>query len=507
MQTAEFTGEFVVEERETTKGGPLASIYGRAVPYATETTVGGVREQFAAGSFAPEDVIGKPLAYRHGEPIGVIREATNEPDGLYITADILDTVQGRDAAVLARGGAMRGLSVGFIPTQSTWSRSRDAVTHTAARLLETSLTHMPAYATAGVSVIREETKMTEVTEAEGRETPAVDTEAREALEAIRAEVRSIESKMHSTVEVHPMAKFRNSGEYRLALLNGEVESRSLFDQVTSANEGVLPPNWLREIKGIVDLGRPAITAVGTLAAGASGMEIYWPYYDGDLTAIVAPQASEKAQPNSVAISILKGNASLETYAAGSDISYQLIQRSDPSYIDAHNRIMALAYARTTNAAFSTALVDNAGGLVDYNVATDTNGGAFRAAVFAASTACRLATGAPASTVLVGTDVFLKIGGWETFYPSNYGTFNVSGTAQASDLRVSVSGLEVVHNPDQGGTDIVVTNRVAASWIEDGPRIATVENVAQLGRDVAIYGYGASALFSPAGVVLLADATP
>lgn len=502
MKTCEFDGEFIVQDREAGNDGPLASIYGRAVPYGTETQIGGVREQFAASAFDPADVVGKPLAYRHGEPIGVIREATNEPDGLYITADILDTAQGRDAAVLARGGAMRGLSVGFVPVQSTWTRARDAVTHTAARLIETSLTHMPAYATAGVSTVREESNMPEVIEAEVRETPAVDADAREAIEAVRAEVRSIESKLHAGEAPHPLAKYRSSGEYRLALLNGEVESRALFDQVTDNNAGVLPPTWLMQIKGIVDLGRPAITAVGTLAAGNSGMQIYYPYFDGDLTAIVEQQESEKSEVNSVAIDIKRGGTSLNTYAAGSDISYQLIQRSDPSYIDAHNRIMALAYARTTNAAFTSQLVASAGDIVDYNLAADTDGSEFRAAVFAASTQCRLSTGAPASTILVATDVFLKIGGWSTFFPSNYGTFNVSGTAQASDLRVSVSGLEVVHNPDMAAGKIIVTNRVAAAWVEDGPRIATVENVAQLGRDVAIYGYGASLIFTPGGVVSL-----
>lgn len=503
MKTAEFDGEFIIEEREAGQAdGLLASIYGRAVPYGTETQVGGVREQFAPNAFTPEDVIGKPLAYRHGEPIGVIREAQNHPDGLYITADILDTAQGRDAAVLARGGAMKGLSVGFIPTDSKWSRARDAVTHTAARLLETSLTHMPAYATAGVSTIREESNMPEVTEAEVRETPAVDADAREAIEAVRAEVRSIESKMLVSEPVHPLAQYRNSGEYRLAVLNGEIESRALFDQVTGDNPGLLPPQWLMQIKGIVDLGRPAITAVGAMAAGSAGMDVYWPYSTNDLTAIVEEQLTEKSEVNSVKIDIKRGTASLATYAAGSDISYQLIQRSDPSYVDAHNRLMSLAYAATTDKVFVDALLAGAGTTVNYDLAGDTDGSAFRSAVFAASTECRLNTGAPASAVIVATDVFKKIGGWDTFFPSNYGTFNVSGTAQASDLRVSVSGLEVVHDPYMAAGAIVVTNRVAASWIEDGPRIATVENVAQLGRDVAIYGYGTPAIFTPKGVCSL-----
>jgi hypothetical protein len=35
-------------------------------------------------------------------------------------------------------------------------------------------------------------------------------------------------------------------------------------------------------------------------------------------------------------------------------------------------------------------------------------------------------------------------------------------------------------------------------------LATAENVSKLGRDVAIYGYGATAVYLPAGVVRLAE---
>ena len=86
-----------------------------AVPYGVETMIGWVRESFAPESFDLDNVIGKPLAYRHGEPVGKITGAENREDGLYIDFDIVYTAQGRDAAVLARTGTIKGLSVGFNP--------------------------------------------------------------------------------------------------------------------------------------------------------------------------------------------------------------------------------------------------------------------------------------------------------------------------------------------------------------------------------------------------------
>jgi phage head maturation protease len=84
--------------------------------------------------------------YRHGEPVGRITGAENREDGLYIDFDIVDTAQGRDAAVLARTGTIKGLSVGFNPVKSAFNRAKDAIQHTAANLLEVSLTPYPAYA-------------------------------------------------------------------------------------------------------------------------------------------------------------------------------------------------------------------------------------------------------------------------------------------------------------------------------------------------------------------------
>tara|TARA_R110002126_G_scaffold32836_1_gene103453 strand:+ start:2056 stop:3564 length:1509 start_codon:yes stop_codon:yes gene_type:complete len=499
MKTTQHDTELVVELREDQTGDVVATGYGRAVPYEQTTQIGGMSESFARDSFNPSEVIGKPFAYRHGEPIGVITGAENKPDGLYIDFQIVNTVQGRDAATLMRTGASKGLSVGFKPIKSVMNRAGDAIQHMAASLLEVSQTHMPAYAT-GVSEIREDEEIMSVETVE--ETPAVsaDMEAREAIGSMRQELASLAASVHvSAPAVHELAQYRSFGEYRLAVLNGEIESRALFDQVTANNPGVLPPNWSLIVRGIFDLGAPTISAFGRESAGTTGMTFNWPYWEGDLTEIVAEQIDEKDEVNSVAINILKGTANLKTYAAGSDISFQLLQRSSPSYVDAHTRIMLNSYVQVTDIAFVGA-VYGARTVQAYDFAADTTGAAFREAVFGASVAVQTATGMPAEFVLVSPTVFTKIGGWSTFFPSNYGTFNVSGTAQSNTLGVNVSGLPVILDRNIGGEAILVSNREAAKWIEDGPRLSQVETPALLGRDVSIYGYGAAQIISGAGII-------
>jgi uncharacterized protein len=502
METRDFTGTLTVRETEH-RDGVAAVFDGVAVPYGTPTIVGGFREQFAPAAFDVIDVIGKPLAWRHGEPIGRITHARNTPEGLEVTAEIADTVQGRDAATLARMGGM-GLSVGFEPKASAWDKARTTVTRVTAALRELSLTHMPAYATAGVGEIRSEEIIVDESTA-----PAVaESTAPDQREYATADdVAQLRDKIATLAlprgaePVHPLAEYRSLGEYAVAVWEGRVEARTIVDQITTDNPGVLPPVWMRDVKGIVNLGRPAISALGTESAGSAGMSVNWPFFDGDISALVGAQATEKTDITSVKVSLKKGSADLKTYAGGSDISYQLIMRSEPSYIDAYLRLMAAAYAVTTDKAFGADLV-TAGTAQVYDVTTDTDGKKFRAAVFAASVAVETATGSPASVVLVASDVFLKVGGWDGFVPTTYGTQNVPGTATAASLDVSVSGLPVVHDRNLAAGTILVTNGAAASWIEDGPRVATAEVPTKLGRDVAVWGMGASASYVPTGIIKL-----
>ena len=246
--------------------------------------------------------------------------------------------------------------------------------------------------------------------------------------------------------------------------------RAFVDQITTDNPGLMPPSWLSEVFGIVDQGRPAIVAFGGPSSpGTSGMDVHWPYYTGDLRAIVAAQATQKAPINSVKVSFLRGQATLATYAGGSDVSYQLQRRSTPAYMSLYDRILQIAFGLTTENAFVDAVVAGAGAPpITYLAGSDTTGSAAKAALFAASARVKLATGRPATVALAASDVYAALGGKSWLQPPMYGTQNVAGTAAASTLQINISGLDIIEAPDMAAGTMIVSNDSAASWLEDGP---------------------------------------
>jgi hypothetical protein len=230
------------------------------------------------------------------------------------------------------------------------------------------------------------------------------------------------------------------------------------------------------------------------------MNLNWPYVDPALNIdnVVAVQAAQKTEINSVLVKILTGVSPIATFAGGSDVSYQLIRRSDPSYREAYLRILNIAYARETEAAFEAALL---AGATSTGVLTATaTADQVRAFLFAASATVEDNTGAPATVDLVSSVEFARLGGLAGLWPSAYGTQNIAGTAQADTLKVNVSGLPIVRAPFLTGNTHLVTNSEAAGWHEDGPFPISAEDVAKLGQNIAVWGMGATAIYIPKGIV-------
>jgi hypothetical protein len=230
------------------------------------------------------------------------------------------------------------------------------------------------------------------------------------------------------------------------------------------------------------------------------MSLDYPYLDPalDLDTVVAKQLAEKTEIASVKVKLLKGSNPIDTFAGGSDVSYQLIRRSSPSYREAYLRILAIAYARATEAEFEADLEAGAASTAVLAAGADAN--AYRAFLFEASSIVEDATGAPATVDLVSPTEFVRIGGLQDLAPPQYGTVTISGVADAASLRINVSGLPVVRAPFLTGSAHLVTNSEAAGWHEDGPFPISAEDVAKLGQNIAIWGMGATAIPVPKGIV-------
>jgi hypothetical protein len=301
----------------------------------------------------------------------------------------------------------------------------------------------------------------------------------------------------------PLARWANLGDYIIAAqADPEVAvllARALADQITTNSPGVTS-GITGEVRGLITSVREAIQAFGgSSPLGDSGMALEWPYYAGDLKTLVGKQTAEKTEITSVRVDLLRGTEPISTFAGGSDISYQLIRRSRPSYVEAYGRIMLAGWALATEAAFEGDLLTGATGTVVIDWLT-ANADAVRAAFFSASQAVKAATGAPASAALASSDVFAHLGGLVGLWPASYGTQNVAGTATASTLAINVSGLAVIEAPFFPVNSMVFGNPSAAAWAEDGPFIATAEDVAKLGQNRAVWSMGATGIYLPAGLV-------
>jgi hypothetical protein len=486
-----------------------------------------------------------------GPLIGVARDIVDMPDGLHATIH-LATDEGRRVHELAALGVGAAVSIeadtdAEQPVDGTLVRSaaNPALLTGVATILPPQ---SPAYTGAVVTAVRAapETPPPDGDDPDGDE-PELDADGNPVLrdslgnivtpapagaggeatgraaiaELVRGEVARYGLGRQPRRAVHPLARFNNPVELLIAARNGtqaeqhEISrafqeayaqhreiARALVNQITPDNPGVMPPTWLSTIFGVVDSGRPGITAMGGPAsAGDTGMDIYWPYTTVDLTTLVAEQLAQKTDIQSVKVSFLRGQATLKTYAGGSDVSYQLQRRSSPSYMAAYNRLLQTSYGLVTEIVFDAALVAGAGATVVYDPsAADADGSKAKAFLFAASAKVKKATGTPASAALVSSDVYAHWGGQPWLQPPMYGTQNVPGTAAASTLRINISGLEIVEAVGMAAGNIVVSNPEAARWFEDGPFLVTAEDVAKLGTDAAIWGMGITGLTVPTGVV-------
>jgi len=515
------TAVFPAEITARSEGERLIDL--RIMPWNVTGNTPDGAEQFERGAFADTDPASVTLEAigPHGADPGVRLAGRavaleDREDGQYGTFAVSKTSAGDELLELVRDKVYRGASAVFVPIKHR-AGAAGVTIRSLAELVRVGIVERPAYAGAEVLAVRSEdaSPMTDEGAAVAAPTPdsgvrvdAGSTDMADRIDALQTDMLGRMARLEAGDGRRGgpslMARWSGFGEY-LKDASADPEAavmlaRALVDQKITANPGVAAPSFVADVKGIMDARRPAIEALGGAGPlGASGMSLNWPYYAGDLSALVGKQATEKTEITSVVVNLLNGTSAIETFAGGSDISYQLIRRSSPSYLEAYGRIMLAGWALTTEKEFETDLNAGATGTITGSIATDD---ATRALFFAASAKVRSATGAPATVVLAASDVFSALGQVGT--PAAYGTSNLTGTAQASSLAINVSGLEVTEAPYLPAGSAIFTNREAARWHEDGPFVATAEDVAKLGQNRAYWSMGASGIFLPAGLV---KATP
>lgn len=519
-------GELVERSASIVPDGDGRTVRIRMVRWDTPArTPEGYVEAFTRGAFAGVDPTRVTIeSSRHGGALvgrGVSIEELD--DAGYLDARIARTAAGDELLTLIDEGVLRAASVVAAPLPGRTRQQGDVIYRDGVDLWRVAIVERGVHAGAGVVAVRAAVPggfgMDGITPAMP-DAPAamppvqVDADAAiaRALQPLLAQLDSHDQRLAQLVTAAAVPSGRQPyagedagglGELLLRAWDGDgggdLIRRALVDQVLNPdNLALARPAWITEAVGIVNTGRPTITAFGgARALPPSGMRIEWPELVPLPARAIALQTAEKTEVISRKVSFTSKGTDLATYAGASDISIQLLRRSSPSYRELYARVMLAEYARVTESVFAAAVKAGATGSIVYDPATDTDGKKFSAMLFAASVKVQRATGAPASVAVVAEDVFVKLGG--ILLPVN--PQNAVGTGNARGLNLVVSGVEIVLGTvDMAPGTILVSNAQTASWYEDGPNTIEQDDVAKLGRNVGYYGIGGTAIPIPAGIV-------
>jgi len=287
------------------------------------------------------------------------------PMGIVAKFKVARTTAGDDVLALAQDGLKSGLSIGASIDQ--YENKENQVYVTKASIVEVSVVDTPAFAEAqitdvaaqkadetevtAISASDEQTNQTEseVTSMANPEevTPVVETApevAVEASKAVQAPVAYAKPRVNTNV---------TAGEYAKAQFNalqGNQDARDLVAAIdaatTSENIGVVPPTYLRDLIGIIDNSMPFADSLEQGVLPASGMKFYRPILGAQATTAVTAEAVEF---DSTDTAITSKEIDVVKIAGANTVSVELLDRSDPAFLDVLLRELAASWAQKADA--------------------------------------------------------------------------------------------------------------------------------------------------------------
>lgn len=467
------------------------TISGKIVPAGTgevgNTSAGKV--VFESGAIAlPEDPKTIKLLNQHDmkQPLGKATSFTVDEDGIYASFKISRSNRGTEALILAEEGLQSGLSVGV---EVINSKMKAGVMHvTAAKLFEVSLVTEPAFKSAQVidvaaeaieaatststkekkttiNTIIVETETETETESETAventpETVAAPVEAA-AVEAARPVVVATTSHVRERVAPISGAQYL---EANIKAALGDDEARRVVraaDDSTSNNTGLTLPQHLNTFITDTFTGRPAFEAATRGALTESGMSFTVPrLYTNAGTPDVAPtvaSTAEGAAPSETGMTSAYDTVSVAKYSGLQRVSFELVDRSSPAFMELMMAELRKAYEKATDTALLSAFI--ASGTTAATTAATAAG--LQSFISVEGAAAYKGTGGDfANKLVASTDQWAAITGYadstgRPLYSAQGPTQNAAGATRSTAVVGNVLG-----------TDLIVDHNIAASGIVD-----------------------------------------
>jgi hypothetical protein len=155
-----------------------------------------------------------------------------------------------------------------------------------------------------------------------------------------------------------------AGQYvgaQIRALNGDQDARDLVAALqistVSENTGMVPPNYLRDVIGVIDSSRPFINSIERAPLPASGMKVFTPKLGNQAIVSQTAEGVEFASQDTV---VTFQEDDIVKFAGANVVNVELFDRSDPSFADLLVRELAASYAQKTDAYAATIAAENAG---------------------------------------------------------------------------------------------------------------------------------------------------
>ena len=484
-------------------------VSGMAVPYGVATGVEGYTELVEPGAVQDRD--GIKLFWRHQEPIGLITKAEHTDAGWNITAKISQTPRGDEVYTLLRDGVIDKFSIGFQPVKE-FTDEDGTVHRTEILVREVSLVPFPAYEDAAVEQVRSAPNHKEDPAMGATTTDADLTEVREAIDDISRELALVKS---NTTPPEPAGdQFRSFGHYVKAVASGDEAALRAYTGATTG-DAILKDAWIGNLTRILGGRQPVKNAFTTGALPSTGLKVEYAKLKSDTTQ-VTKQASEGTDLAYGKVAIETATADVETYGGYSELSRQVIERSDVGILDTTFTALAVKYATAIETKVRTVL----------NAAFDASGaGALQSVTLPSTgdddikwisalidvaqkfddnerTLAGLFVSKPVFLTLAaiaGKDRFMQVAGG----PAGQ---NAAGTINVPQLGGSLANIPVRILPGwTTGNKVLAYDPLAIKTLESpgAPLRLQDENTVNLSKSFSVYGYASSFVQAADGLVKIA----
>lgn len=444
------------------------------------------------------------LEHQTTKPLGKLIDITATDTGLEATFRLAKTFRADDALEEAATGLRDGFSVGVKINE--WKNVEGVLRIQKSSLQEVSLVTEPAIDSARVAEVAA-SETPENSEATAEETTTEENKVSEITSEAPIATEAVEATQAPVVTANYMAYTKprvdtnvTAGQYlnaQVRAIQGDTDARDLVAALqvatVSENTGMVPPNYLRDVIGVIDSSRPFIDSIERAPLPASGMKIFTPKLGTQATVALTAEGSEFSSTDTT---VTFQEDSIVKFAGANIVNVELFDRSDPSFADLLIRELAASYAQKTDAYAANIAAQNSAastGSTIYKSIADGISDSYGVMRFVPN---RLLV-APGSGIN-GIDFAGLLGAVDG---SNRPLFaaaapqNAAGLISQGSTAGTVAGLSLVVDPNYTGNDAgdkyALVYPSAAMRFHESGTFELRANVVANGRiEIGIYGYAA-----------------